>query len=152
MELIDIILLIAIITFAILAVSLKDMLFAAVSLAAVSATLAIIFYRLNSPYAAAIEVSVCAGLITALFVTTISLTSRKWKMGRNILGIVLAVILTTSFVLMFVQSHSPQTQITITKSFSTALWKFCSLDVFLHLLIILAGTFSVLTLVKHRSK
>jgi len=77
MEVVSIVLLITVIVFAIMAASLRDMLFAAISLAALSAVLAIIFYRLNSPYAAVIELSVCAGLITALFVTTISLTRRR---------------------------------------------------------------------------
>ena len=74
---INIVLLIAVIVLAIMAVSFKNLLSAAISLAALSAALAIIFYRLNSPYAAVIELSVCAGLITALFVAAISLTRRK---------------------------------------------------------------------------
>jgi NADH-quinone oxidoreductase subunit J len=74
---ISIVLFIAVIAFAIMAVSFKDLLSAAISLAALSAALAIIFYRLNSPYAAVIELSVCAGLITALFVAAISLTRRR---------------------------------------------------------------------------
>ena len=74
---ISIVLFIAVIALAIMAVSFKDLLSAAISLAALSAALAIIFYRLNSPYAAVIELSVCAGLITALFVAAISLTRRR---------------------------------------------------------------------------
>lgn len=74
---ISIVLLIAVIVLAIMAVSFKNLLSAAISLAALSAALAIIFYRLNSPYAAVIELSVCAGLITALFVAAISLTRRR---------------------------------------------------------------------------
>ena len=74
---ISIVLLIAVIVLAIMAVSFKNLLSAAISLAALSAALAIIFYRLDSPYAAVIELSVCAGLITALFVAAISLTRRR---------------------------------------------------------------------------
>jgi len=73
---ISIVLFIVVIACAIMAVSFKNLLFAAISLGALSAVLAIIFYRLSSPYAAVIELSVCAGLITALFVTVISLTRR----------------------------------------------------------------------------
>ena len=72
----SIVLFIVVIACAIMAVSFKNLLFAAMSLGALSAVLAIIFYRLSSPYAAVIELSVCAGLITALFVTVISLTRR----------------------------------------------------------------------------
>lgn len=74
---ISIVLFIAVIVLAVMAVGFKDLLSAALSLAALSAALAIIFYRLGSPYAAVIELSVCAGLITALFVAAISLTRRR---------------------------------------------------------------------------
>ena len=74
---VSVVLFIAVIAFAIMAVSSKELLFAAISLAALSAALAIMFYRLNSPYAAVIELSVCAGLITALFASVISLTKRR---------------------------------------------------------------------------
>ena len=74
---VSVVLFIAVIAFAIMAVSFKDLIFAAISLAALSAALAIMFYRLDSPYAAVIELSVCAGLITALFVSVISLTRRR---------------------------------------------------------------------------
>ena len=74
MDPISIVLVIAVIAFVIMAVSFKELLFAAISLAVLSAALAIMFYRLDSPYAAVIELSVCSGLITALFVSVISLT------------------------------------------------------------------------------
>jgi len=72
--------------------------------------------------------------------------------ARNILGVIFAIAFVASFILMFVCSPSPDIQITVTQSFGIALWKFRALDVFLQLLIILAGTFSILTLVKERSK
>ena len=74
---ISIILVIAAIVSAILAVCFKEMLFSAIALAALSVVIAIMFFQLDSPYAGAFELSVCAGLITALFVSVISLTKRK---------------------------------------------------------------------------
>lgn len=47
-----------------------------VGLAVVSALLAILLYRLTAPTAAVFELSVCAGLIPVVFVTTISFTRR----------------------------------------------------------------------------
>lgn len=47
---------------------------AAIGLAAVSAILTILMFSLNSPLAAVFELSVCAGLITVVFVSVISLT------------------------------------------------------------------------------
>ena len=73
---VNIVLFVAAIVSAVLAVRFNNLLFAAISLAALSAVLAIMFYQLNSPYAAVFELSVCAGLITALFVSAISLTRK----------------------------------------------------------------------------
>ena len=73
---VNIVLFVAVVVSAVLAVRLNNLLFAAISLAALSAILAIMFYQLDSPYAAVFELSVCAGLITALFVSAISLTRR----------------------------------------------------------------------------
>ena len=73
---INIALFVAAIAAAVLAVRFNNLLFAAISLAALSAVLAIMFYQFNSPYAAVFELSVCAGLITALFVSAIALTRK----------------------------------------------------------------------------
>ena len=56
----------------VLAVHLRDILRAAIALAVLSAVLAAIFFKLGAPYAGAFELSVCAGLITVLFVAAIS--------------------------------------------------------------------------------
>jgi len=47
---------------------------AAIGLAAVSAILTLIMFTLSSPMAAVFELSVCAGLITVIFVSVISMT------------------------------------------------------------------------------
>ena len=74
---ISVILVVAAIVCAILAVRFKEILFSAISLAVLSVVIAIMFFKLNSTYAGVFELSVCAGLITALFVSVISLTQRK---------------------------------------------------------------------------
>ncbi len=74
---ISVILVVVAIICAILAVEIKEILFSAISPAIPSVIIAIIFFRLNSAYAAAFELSVCSGLITALFVSAIALTERK---------------------------------------------------------------------------
>ncbi|MCX5668965.1 MAG: hypothetical protein NTX89_02430, partial [Candidatus Omnitrophica bacterium] len=50
-----------------------------VGLALTSAILAVIIYRLNSPLAAVFELSVCSGLISVIFITTVSFTQRISK-------------------------------------------------------------------------
>jgi NADH:ubiquinone oxidoreductase subunit 6 (subunit J) len=57
-----------------LAVVERDLLHSAILLGAGSATLAIIFFINTAPIAAVVELVVCAGLITVLFISAISLT------------------------------------------------------------------------------
>lgn len=68
------ILLSCMIIFSILAIELKDLLKAAISLGVVASLLSAVFYLLQAPYAAMFELIVCAGLITVLFVIAINLT------------------------------------------------------------------------------
>ena len=62
---------------AVLAVHLRDILRAAIALAVLSVVLAAIFFKLGAPYAGAFELSVCAGLVTVLFVAAISSVGAK---------------------------------------------------------------------------
>ena len=62
---------------AVFAVRFKEMLFSVIALAILSVVIAIMFFQMDSAYAGAFELSVCAGLITALFVSAISLTRKK---------------------------------------------------------------------------
>jgi len=73
---VSVILIVAAIVCAIVTVRLKEILFSAISLAVLSVLIALMFFKLHSPYAGVFELSVCAGLITALFVSVISLTRR----------------------------------------------------------------------------
>lgn len=52
----------------------RSLLKAAIGLAITSALISVIIFRLGSPLASVFELSVCAGLITAVFVSTISMT------------------------------------------------------------------------------
>jgi NADH-quinone oxidoreductase subunit J len=50
---------------------------AAIGLAFVSVVLTLLMFEMGAPLAAVFELSVCAGLITVIFVSTISLTKRQ---------------------------------------------------------------------------
>ena len=52
----------------------RSLLKATIGLAVTSAIVTILMFKLNSPLAAVFELSVCTGLITVVFVSTISLT------------------------------------------------------------------------------
>lgn len=58
-----------------LAVFLKDLLYSALSLGIASIMLAILFFKMQSPYAGVFELSVGAGMVTILFVAAITLIS-----------------------------------------------------------------------------
>jgi len=73
---IQILLLCGLVIFSGLAILLKDLIKAALSLAVASLFLGIIFFSLAAPYAGVFEISVVAGLITVLFILTIALTKK----------------------------------------------------------------------------
>ena len=67
---------------AIVAVVSKNLLRAAIALGVGSATLAVIFFSLDAPYAGGFELSVGAGLVSVLFIVAISL-SEAMRGGRR---------------------------------------------------------------------
>lgn len=72
-----IVLLVIMFIFMIMAVEYKDLVRAAISLAIGSAVLGLIFFGFTAPYAGIIELSVGAGLITVLLMSTISVLGGK---------------------------------------------------------------------------
>jgi NADH-quinone oxidoreductase subunit J len=71
-----IILLAALVIAAVRTVMTTRLLHSAIALAVTSVIVAILMFQLGSPLAAVFELSVCAGLISAIFICTISLTQR----------------------------------------------------------------------------
>jgi NADH-quinone oxidoreductase subunit J len=72
-----IILLAIIIIAAILAVELRDLIYAAIALAVVSVALAGVFWILNAPWVALFQLTVYGGAVTVLLISTVALTERK---------------------------------------------------------------------------
>ena len=70
----NIILLSLMVGFSIWAVITRTLMRSALGLAVVSVLLTLVMFRFNSPLAAVFELSVCAGLITVVFISAISLT------------------------------------------------------------------------------
>jgi multisubunit Na+/H+ antiporter MnhB subunit len=71
---------------------------------------------------------------------------------RKVIGIIATVAFIVLAICLFVFLPQPSISVTVADSFSQALWEFRSLDVFLQLLVILAGTLGILTLVKERGQ
>jgi NADH-quinone oxidoreductase subunit J len=147
------------VAFLILAVFLTDLLKAAIALALGSAVLAIIFFWFRMPYAGVFELSVCAGLVMVLLVSTIGLTRRdepeheeRNKSGWLLLPILILVAVGIIDVVIFAFLHTrmPLVHSTVTTpSFSDTLWRVRWLDILGQLAIILVGVFAVLALFRN---
>jgi len=129
-----------------------------VGLALVSAVVSILIFRLNSPLAAAFELSVCAGLISVIFVTTISFTQRltaerleerrKERLGKYwYLPVVLIIagVLLIAFKPVF---DFPLPQVPSEQDARNIIWHLRHVDLLGQILVILAGVFGVVILFK----
>jgi NADH:ubiquinone oxidoreductase subunit 6 (subunit J) len=152
-------LLIGLVLFSVLAIFLKDLLKAAISLAVASLLLGIIFFRMNASYAGVFEISVVAGLITVLFILTIALTNT----GEEVRESRLANVIFPLFFVVFVVIDALVMKGLLQKipalpsgpeagTFGDVLWKGRTLDLIGQIAVILAGVFSVLALFRKRDK
>jgi len=140
----------------------RSLLRSAIGLALTSVILTIIMFRLNSHLAAVFELSVCAGLISVLFVSTISLThplSRQEVMQhmRERLArfwfLPLIIIITgvaLSFVRMKPVIHLPSPE--AVKDVRQVIWSVRQVDLLGQVIILLSGVFGVVILFKERLK
>ncbi|MDP3791737.1 MAG: hypothetical protein Q8R38_06830 [Candidatus Omnitrophota bacterium] len=159
---IDGILLISVVLSALWTVMTRSLLKAALGLAVTSAIIAIILFRLSSPLAGVFELSVCAGLITAVFISAISLMkplthketielSKKrikkyWPLPVIIIiaGIVFSkAVVPTSFHIL------PEA---VKLGVQDILWNTRTLDLFGQVVIVLAGVFGIVILFKESNK
>lgn len=162
MTTLDIFLLIVLVLGALATVMIRSLLRSAIALALTSAVLSMIIFRLGAPLAAVFELSVCTGLISVLFISTISLTEprtadEKIQHKRTrlkkfwylpFLVIILGVILSQlnkmiAFPLPTASSESDP---------RLALWNSRSLDILGQVIILLVGVFGIVILFKERKK
>jgi NAD(P)H-quinone oxidoreductase subunit 6 len=71
-----IILLAFVIIAAILAIELRDLIYAAIALAVLSIALAAVFWLLNAPWVALFQLMIYGGAVTVLLISTVALTER----------------------------------------------------------------------------
>jgi NADH-quinone oxidoreductase subunit J len=158
-----IILALSLVVFAVLAVMVRSLLKAAISLALTSAVLTMIMFVMKSPLAAVFELSVCAGLITVVFISAISMTrtrteeeTKAKKRERIKRFAYLPVILVVAFtaLLWFAWTRMDFNMfIKTTKTVSSVrevLWNSRQLDILGQIIIILAGVFGIVVLFKER--
>ncbi len=152
-------LLVALVLFLGLALFLKDLLKAAISLAAASLILGIIFLRMGATYAGIFEISVVAGLITVLFILTVALTKPgeevKETRTANIVFplFFIAFIVIDALVMKGLLHKIPSLPgATEAAGFGDVLWKGRTLDLIGQIAVIFAGVFGVLALLRKRDK
>ncbi len=129
-----------------------------VGLALVSGILSIIMYRLHSPLAAVFELSVCAGLIPVIFITTVSFTQRlskdklpdrrKERLAR--FGLLPFVMLFAG-ILLCCYLQAPPLQLPAAGAGADVrglLWNLRRIDLLGQAVILLAGVFGVVILFK----
>jgi NADH-quinone oxidoreductase subunit J len=155
---INIILGVALVLAAVWTVMTARLLRSVIGLALTSVILTVIMFRLNSPLAAVFELSVCAGLISAIFISCISLTQRltdeqvaeKQKVRFSKFWL-LPVILVLSGVALY-QLPIPldfHLQAAPTGSdVRNVIWNLRQLDLVGQIVILLAGAFGVVALFK----
>lgn len=155
---VNIILGVALVLAALWTVMTTRLLRSVIGLALTSVILTIIMFKLNSPLAAVFELSVCAGLISAIFISCIGLTQRlseeqfaerqKERLSKFWL---LPVILVLTGVALY-QLHIPldlHLQAAPTENdVRIVLWNLRHLDLVGQIVILLAGAFGVVALFK----
>ena len=146
---------------AVWAVITRSLLKAAIGLAVVSAVVAIFMFRFNSPLAAVFELSVCTGLITVIFLSTIGLTrplrgeqleiATKERLERyKYLPLVVVCAGTAALFLVTLPVSISFIEKTINADCRDVLWNSRQLDLLGQIIILVAGGFGVVMLFKER--
>ncbi len=161
-----ILLLMGLVVSSIVCVFLQNILKASIALAVVSAILSTIMFLLGANLAAVFELSVCAGLITVVFISTISMTRlrtkeeqaevEKSRRKRFVwLPVLLLVLLTVALILLWphLQTMVPykagvESEVTSQEIF----WNQRQQDMLGQIIIVLTGVFGVLIFFKEREE
>jgi len=158
----DIIILVVLLLASLWTVMTRSILRSAIGLALTSVILSIVMFRLNSPLAAVFELSVCAGLISVLFVSTISITQpytteeilKRMKDMFARFRFLPLIIIVSAIGLAFV-SIKPVINLPPPEAIKDArvmLWNVRGFDVMGQILILLTGVFGIVILFKEGLK
>jgi NADH-quinone oxidoreductase subunit J len=158
----NLILLVLLILAAVWAVMTRSLLMSAIGLAITSVILSIIIFMLGSPLAAVFELSVCAGLITVIFISTMSLTKpitrtelkqqTKKRIKRYWYMPVILVLLGVGCWLLIASPDLKVLGAYPENDVRNVMWKLRQTDVLGQVVIMLAGVFGVVVLFKERMK
>lgn len=138
---------------------LRDLLYAAVALALASVVLSIVLFHFGANIAAVFELSVCAGLITVLFVSTVSLTKdsdqkTEAKLPAVFLLPMLALFAGVAYFLvrwLGAALPAPVTQPQAGASFQEVFWGQRTTDLLGQISLVLVGVFGLLAILRAKS-
>ena len=142
-------------------VMIRNMLMSAIMLAVTSAVLTVVLFVMGVQIAAIMELSVCAGLVTAIFASTISLTKvsdaeeqaaeKKERFARLIPLPFILIVLAAGIMILWPGMDLKITGATSADAASRAvMWDKNALDMLGLALVILAGVLGVAVLFKER--
>jgi NADH-quinone oxidoreductase subunit J len=156
--------LILLFVFGVCSAMFRSMLRAAISLAVISALLSIILFVVGAPWAALFELSVCAGLVTVVFISAISLTTpnradeahmREHRSRFAALPFILVFTGIAMLAIMAVTGFNviPSDQMApVAGLFKEVFWQTRQADILGQIIIVLAGAFAVVILFKESDK
>lgn len=158
----NIMIMILMIVSSIWAVMTRSLLRSAIGLAFTSAILSVLMFRFDAPLAAVFELSVCTGLISVLFISTISLTHpvarneilphMRERLRRYVwLPFVIAAVgvgLSLVRVKFDLQLPAPETE----TDMRAVMWNLRPLEIAGQIIILLSGVFGVVILFKETDK
>ncbi len=131
-------------------------------LALTSVMLSIVMFRFNAPLAAVFELSVCAGLIFVIFITTVSFTQRvskeRFEVRRRerfekFWALPIIVILAGAFLFQVnIPLNFPLPSVVNSVTVNSVLWNFRQIDLLGQIVILLAGAFGVVMLFKEKGR
>jgi len=156
-------LLVLMVVAALWAVMGRSLLKATIGLAVTSAIITILMFRLGSPLAAVFELSVCTGLITVVFVSTISLTKpltnkeviAQSKERNKRFGYLPIAMIVTSIVLTLIKIKHNIAVPPVTDAITDVrqmMWNVRQLDMFGQIIVIIIGALGVVILFEERRR
>lgn len=143
----------------------RSLLKATIGLAITSAIITVLMFKLNSPLAAVFELSVCTGLITVVFVSTISLTKplthkeitelSRDRMRRFRYLPVILILSGTVTAAILIKAWLPTTVVSAVSALKDArevLWNLRQLDMFAQIIVLIVGALGVVILFEERRR
>ena len=141
----------------------RSLLKATIGLAVTSAIITILMFRLNSPMAAVFELSVCTGLMTVIFVSTISLTKplthkeivELSKERHKRFGYLPLIMILTSVILTLIKIKNNIIVPPVTDAVTDVrhvMWNMRQLDMLGQIIMIIIGALGVVILFEERRK